>query len=197
LDDPSLRDICLDSLFDCTQEPIPSIDYFDKIYAPVAERFSTEPAEQEVPFDSQSFTDDQIRRLIAILGQMCRTSRDAIKHDRGEETIDLAIAIVEQSVSVANQRSARTMLEAIDPTTLDSGYVEHLWDLTIKYLRQSYEGSKDHKRDAATNLFSLLTEQWATEQILNQMEADIYEELKRDPGPDYRDHLKEWHEECR
>jgi hypothetical protein len=197
IDEEDLRDLCLEALREITDSPIPSIEYFDKIHGPIAELFDIAPPQQDVPFDVDTFNDDQTRQLLAIFAQICTTSSAMIKQERGAETVELAVAIVEKTDTISHQRRARRILEAMDPMTIDSGSVEYLWDLTLRYLRESYTGAKGHKRDTSTHLYTLLTEHWATDDLLDKMEVDIYEELKQSGSHEYRSHLQEWHAGCR
>jgi hypothetical protein len=198
LNKPHMREISIESIRGLSKKELPSIDKFDKLHSIISVHFESCPTVRDPPDFATGFDQEHIAELLKALERMTGSSTTTIKQERGEELAKLAIGLITETTESRYHEHARKILDKIDPASLDRAYIKDIWEATLRYFRDSFEGPSDGiKEDLANKLLRRLLSQWADQTMIETMEEDIYAEMKGDIGDEYRSNLSEWHYRCR
>lgn len=179
LDDPQKRELCIQSLRDLASKPLPSLDYYDKIYEVIRE--------EEYP--------NQTAQFVNILKHMCFSSTELIRDERMAKTVELAIERLDQSSQDSVRWYAIRMLESLNPGREDLNDVSEMWNQTLSLAKNGHENDDEEKLKHARRLFHLLISDWADEALLEQIEKDTFDAYIADD--DFADFVQYWHKSSR
>lgn len=169
---------CLDSLEELAKRPIPSIEYYDKIFDPVKGYIDFQDRQHEESIDSDELTPDQFQSFVTILSEMSRTSANLVREKRGENTVEVALELIQDPPTESITYDAIRVLASLNPSEVDQKFTSDIWDIARTYQIDGFEQDVHRKREAGGQLFELLIERWADKELLEQIEDDLFELIK-------------------